>query len=72
MVKIFQSLTKIMDNNKNLHLNKKILEYKKIEPLMIDETTDVVPGKNLMVKDLKVDEWFLKFTGLVILICLVC
>ena len=40
---------------------------------MIDEATDVVPGKKSNgYKDLKVDEWFLKFTGLVILICLVC
>lgn len=53
-----------MDNNKNLHLNKKkILEYQKNrEPfLMIDEATDVVPGKKSNgYKDLKVDEWFFK------------
>ena len=53
-----------MDDYKKLQLDKKkILEYQKNRDpfLMIDEATDVLPGKSSNgYKDLKVDEWFFK------------
>ena len=53
-----------MNDYKKLQLDKKkILEYQKNRDpfLMIDEATDVLPGKSSNgYKDLKVDEWFFK------------